>query len=200
MNFYVDFDDILCETAKGFVSIVDRLFGIKKPYEEVMFFDLQKSFGLTEEQYDEMMIEGHRPEVLLSYEETPGSSETINSWIDAGHKVFIITGRPSSAYEPSRQWLDEHQLERTELFCLNKYGRDSFLKGSSFSLELEDFYKMPFDLAVEDSPNAFRHLAHLPECKVAVLERPWNITTELPSENYVRCSDWNEIGALFEEM
>ena len=155
MNIYVDFDDCLCETARYFSKLAAELFNLDIPYEQIKFFNLQKSFSLNDDQYEEMMIKGHTPEVLLSYEETPGAIQTINSWIDKGHDVKIITGRPSSAYEASREWLNQHGLERIELFCLNKYGRENFIKGSTFGLELEDYYKMHFDYAIEDSPSAF---------------------------------------------
>ena len=79
------------------------------------------------------------------------------------------------------------------LFCLNKYGRDSFIKNSEFTLELEDYYKMNFDYAVEDSPMAFKFFEHLPNLKVMVYDRPWNRECELSGENYTRCFDWEMI-------
>ena len=200
MNIYVDFDDCLCETAKHFSGLVKELFEKDVPYEKIRFFDLKKSFSLTDEQYEQMMIEGHRPEVLLSYEETPGAAETINSWIDSGHDVSIITGRPADAYEPSRAWLDEHGLDRAKLFCLNKYGRTTFAGENGFSLEIEDYYKMQFDYAVEDSPSAFRFFGHLPGLQVLVYDRPWNRECEFPGENYRRCPDWETIGRLIQQV
>lgn len=196
MKIYVDFDDCLCETARHFTELVEEMFGKKVPYENMNSFNLQESFSLTDEQYEEMMIEGHTPEVLLSYEETPGAVETINYWIDRGADVSIITGRPSSAYDASRKWLDQHGLQRAKLYCLNKYGRDSFIKNSEFNLELEDYYKMHFDVAVEDSPTAFKFFDHLPDLKVMVIDRPWNHDTELPGDNYTRCYDWESIRKL----
>ncbi|MCR5670200.1 MAG: 2-dehydropantoate 2-reductase [Butyrivibrio sp.] len=193
MRIYVDFDDCLCETAVAFTDLVKRLFGKDVPYEEVRFFNLQKSFDLTDEEYEKMMLEGHTPEVLLSYEETPGAIETLNEWIDLGHEVFVITGRPFSAYDASRQWLNEHGLERAPLYTLNKYGRDSFIKNSDFNLELEDYYKMHFDIAIEDSPMAFKFFDHLPDLKVMVIDRPWNHECELPGDNFLRCSGWDMI-------
>ena len=198
MNIYVDFDDCLCETARYFSGLVAKMFALDVPYEKIRYFNLQKSFSLTDEDYDRMMIYAHQPEVLLSYDETPGAVETLNSWIDKGHDVKIITGRPSAAYEASREWLDRHGLERVPLFCLNKYGRDAFIKGSSFNLELEDYYKMHFDFAVEDSPHAFKFFDHLPELKVMVFDRPWNQECELPGPNYKRCSDWKMIRGLIQ--
>ena len=193
MKFYVDFDDCLCETAKSFSEIALRMFGKDVPYEKIHSFNLQQSFDLTDDEYERFMIEGHRPETLLSYDETPGASKVINEWIDQGHEVSVITGRPFSAYDASRRWLDEHGLERVTLYALNKYGRDSFIKNSDFNLELDDYYRMSFDYAVEDSPMAFKFFDHLPDLKVMVFARPWNQESELPGSNYTRCTDWDRI-------
>jgi uncharacterized HAD superfamily protein len=193
MNIYIDFDDCLCETARYFSDLVYELFGKYVPYENIKFFELDKSFSLNEAQYEQFMIRGHQPEVLLSYEETPGASSVINEWISRGHKVSVITGRPFSAYEPSRKWLDNHGLQKARLYCLNKYGRDSFIKNSDFSLSLEDYYRMNFDFAVEDSPKAFKFFDHLPDLRVLVFDRPWNKDCTFPGEKYTRCFDWESI-------
>ena len=198
MKVYIDFDDVLSETAKAFSVLVKDMFAIDVPYEKIHFFDLKKSFNLTDVQYEDMMVRAHQPESLLAYDEVTGAVDTINEWVDKGHEVYIITGRPSSAYDASRQWLDEHNLDRVKLYCVDKYGRDSFIKNSEFSISLEEYYKMHFDFAVEDSPAAFKHLEHLKDCTVAVITRPWNETSEFPRDNYVRCYDWNEISNLFE--
>ena len=193
MKIYVDYDDCLCETARSFSEIAVEMFDKHVPYEQIKYFELNKSFDLDDDQYERFMKKGHEPEVLLSYEETPGASKTINEWISNGHEVSIITGRPFSAYEPSRQWLDEHGLKDVKLYCLNKYGRDSFIKNSDFSLELEDYYKMEFDFAVEDSYKAFKFFEHLPDLKVLVFDRPWNRECVFPNRNYTRCMDWDSI-------
>ena len=193
MKIYIDYDDCLCETARAFTGIAERLFGKKVPYEEVQFFNLQDSFKLTDDEYKQLMIEGHLPEVLLSFEETPGASKVINEWIDKGYEVDIITGRPYSSYEISRIWLDKHGLDRVRLLCLNKYGRDGLFKTSDFNLELEDYYRMKFEYAIEDSPMTFSFFDHLPELKVMVYDRPWNRECKLPNSNYFRCPDWEYI-------
>ena len=172
MKIYIDFDDVICETAKYFTKIAKELFDIDVPYQQVQFFNLQKTFDLNDAQYDELMKAGHLPENLLSYEETKGASETINKWLDEGHEVSIITGRPFDSYEPSRQWLDEHNLERVPMFCVDKYGRETFNQDCTYNLTLEGLYGMSFDLAIEDSPAAFEHVMHFEGCKVAVFDRP----------------------------
>lgn len=200
MKIYIDFDDVICETAKHFTLLAEELFGIVVPYKEVQFFNLQKSFDLDERQYDELMKAGHLPENLLAYEETEGASAIINKWVDEGHDVFVITGRPFDAYEPSRKWLDEHKLERVPLFCVDKYGREIFNQNCSYNLTLEKLYDMEFDFAIEDSPAAFEHVAHFDRCKIAVFDRPWNKQADFPNDMFVRAVDWNEIDRIFQEV
>lgn len=199
MKIYIDFDDVICETAVFFTKLAKDLFDIDVPYREVQFFNLQKSFNLNDNQYDELMRAGHFPENLLAYEETPGASEVINKWVDAGHEVMVITGRPFDAFEPSRAWLDNHNLKRVPLFCVDKYGREIFNQDCTYSMTLKDLYAMTFDFAIEDSPAAFEHVLHFDNCKVAVFNRPWNKSSELPNEDFIRCEGWQAIDKLFEE-
>ena len=135
MRIYVDFDDCLCETGRAFSKLVLEMFNKHVPYDQILYFELDRSFDLDAEQYERFMLRAHEPEILLSYDATPGAAETINEWISCGHEVSIITGRPSSVYEPSRIWLDEHGLKNARLYCLNKYGRDHFIKNRPWNRE-----------------------------------------------------------------
>lgn len=200
MRIYIDFDDVLCETAKAFTILAKEMFGIDVPYRQVQFFNLKKTFDLDDRQYEELMNAGHLPEVLLNYEETQGASETINKWVDKGHEVFIITGRPFNSYEPSRRWLDEHKLERVPLYCVDKYGRETCKQDFVYNMTLKQLYEMTFDFAIEDSPAAFEHVMHFKNCKVAVFNRPWNIYEELPDDRFIRCEGWKEIDKTFERL
>ena len=73
MKVYIDFDDVICETAKHFCCIAKELFDIDLPYQEVQFFNLKKSFDLDDDQYEELMRAGHLPQTLLAYEDGPYS-------------------------------------------------------------------------------------------------------------------------------
>ena len=112
-----------------------------------------------------------------------------------GVQVSIITGRPYDAYEASRLWLDRHGLRDVPLLFLDKYYRQDHSVKRDYILEPEDFFRMKFDFAVEDSPSAFRFFDPLPEMKVLVFERPWNRDIELPGSNYIRCRNWEDIRA-----
>ena len=78
MNIYIDFDDCLCETARAFSKLAQEMFNKHVPYEQIHYFELERSFDLNVEQYERFMLRGHDPEVLLSYDATPGAAEIIN--------------------------------------------------------------------------------------------------------------------------
>lgn len=196
MNIYVDFDDVICETALSFTQIAKELFDIDLPYQEVQFFNLQKTFNLTDEQYQELMRVGHLPEKLLQYKETELASQTLNKWVDEGHQVSVITGRPFDVYEFSRKWLDDHNLQRIPLLCVDKYGRENFNQSCTYNLTLEKLYAMTFDFVVEDSPAAFEHVKRFTNSQIAIFNRPWNQSAILPDERFVRCNGWKEIDEL----
>ena len=106
MKIYVDFDDCLCETARAFSKLGMEMFGRNVPYEDIRFFELDKSFSLNDEQFEQFMIRGHQPDVLLSYEETPGASSVINEWLYAAAMMSrssrgapsALTNRPVSGW------------------------------------------------------------------------------------------------------
>ena len=45
---YVDLDDVLCETARGFLGLLQREFDRRVAFEDIRDFDLGVSFGLDE--------------------------------------------------------------------------------------------------------------------------------------------------------
>ena len=56
-KIYVDFDDCLCDTARHFSLLAHKLFNIEVPYENIRYFDLQRSFSITDEEYEKMLKE-----------------------------------------------------------------------------------------------------------------------------------------------
>lgn len=43
MKIYIDFDDVLCETAEYFTKIAKEMFGIDVPYRQVQFFLISRN-------------------------------------------------------------------------------------------------------------------------------------------------------------
>lgn len=200
MRIYIDFDDVLSETARTLCLLADRMFGRKVAYEEVFAFDLQISFNLSRDEIASLMDTAHTYELLMSYPETEGACATISKWMAEGHELEIVTGRPISTHEGSLEWLSRRGIEGLPIIHVDKFGREPppLSPDAPRSLSVDEFCERQYDFAVEDSPMAFAHLARLDDCRVAVYERPWNKTIELPSKAFTCCSNWQEIDNLFQ--
>ncbi len=199
MRIYVDFDDVICETARDLSALADSLFGIRVPYPEIRAFDLHEAFGLDDAQYRRLMGKAHSREFVMGYAETPGASATLLRWLDGGHDVEVVTGRPFVTAGASRDWLDAHGLSRLPVIHVDKYGREPpAAPGAPRALTLAEFALRRYDFAVEDSPPALGHLAKMEGCLTAVFARPWNAGTPLAPGQFVRCANWAEVDALLQ--
>lgn len=197
-NIYVDFDDVICETARDLSALADKLYGIKVPYPEISAFDLHEAFGLNDDQYHRLMAIAHSRKFVLGYKETPGASETLNKWIDEGFNVEIVTGRPFVTASASREWLDAHGLSRLPVIHVDKYGREPppTSPDAPRALSVAEFALRHYDFAVEDSPTALAHLEKLPNCITAVFARPWNAKIKFATSSFIRCENWLAVDNL----
>lgn len=192
MRIYVDFDDVLCETARDLSRLAEKLHGCRVAYDDIREFNLRAAFGLDEVQYLQLMSEAHEPGHLLNLAPTPGAIETMAQWSRAGHEVEIVTGRPYATHEASRSWLARHGLEQIPVVHVDKYSRELAPEAGDWSraLTVAEFAQRRYDLAVEDAPVALRQLAAMTPCRVAIFSRPWNYGFPLITERFTRCPDW----------
>ena len=105
-TIYVDMDDVLCETARGCLEIVERVFGKRVAYEQLTDFNLGNSCELSSEETAELYHIVHHPDELLRLKPVNGAIAVLNQWMAAGFEIAIVTGRPPATYEPSLDWLD----------------------------------------------------------------------------------------------
>ena len=190
MNIYVDFDDVLCETARSLCQLCARLFD-RPPvaYENIHAFNLRESFSLNDAEYEILMEAAHTDAEILAYSPTPNAADTLRSWQAAGLATSIVTGRPPSTRKASLAWLRKHNFPELPLVFVDKYNRHATLPGETEKpLSLEEFNALHFDVAIEDAPAAIALLEQRPNCRVIVFARPWN-----QSCTHERLANWREI-------
>ncbi|MDD4101515.1 MAG: 2-dehydropantoate 2-reductase [Kiritimatiellae bacterium] len=194
MRIYVDFDDVLCETARHLTGLARDMFGRQVAYEAISAFDLRQAFSLSEAEIDELMEHAHRTDFLAGIMPVPGGVEAVDSMTAKGHDLVVVTGRPASSHAGSKAWLRQHGLGWLDLVHVDKYGRADLKTqdGSPRTLGLWEFDAMDFDLAIEDSPAALDILAKRKDCSVIVFDRPWNKAYR-HALNMRRAFSWQEI-------
>lgn len=196
-DVYVDVDDVLTDSAGTYLRIVASEFGKTASLADMVTFDLQRSFDLSTKEYAHLVEVAHRPEEILAMAPAPGALETLARWKAQGHRVHIVTGRPTHTWETSQQWLKDHAVAYDSFTIVDKYQRPDM--DPNIALPLSDLHKMSFTLAVEDSASMATYLAEQLGTPVALVDRPWNQAAAVNGK-ITRCRGWDQIEATLETL
>lgn len=183
---YVDFDDVLCATARGFLVILEEEFGKTVEFEGIVDFDLGRSFSLGPEELERFFDLAHQAEVLAGFEPLDGALEAIAAWKIAGLEVEVVTGRPPDSREASEAWLAAHGVDYDDLIFVHKYGH------AAGGVPMERILERDYAWVVEDSFEMAARLAGAGH-SVHLLDRPWNQLTFESGTAVVRCADWEAV-------
>jgi len=198
-KIYVDFDDVIAETARNLADLLRREYGRKVQYKDIKYFDLKRSFHLSEAEYHQFMERAHEADVLVDLDETPDACGTLLGWLDDGLEPIVVTGRPASSYDETRAWLDKRGLTDLAVIHLDKYGRNLGPPNPAVStLRIEDIRQMQFDLAIDDAPEALDLLAESRLCPIVIYGRPWNrdYQSSVRDVEMQRVTNWRELDRL----
>lgn len=196
-HLYVDVDDVLTDSAGTYLRIVAQEFGKEVTLADMVTFDLQRSFDLSEKEYNHLVEVAHRPDEILTMKPSPGALETLNLWAQQGHSIHIVTGRLTSTFETTQQWLKDHQVAYESFTIVDKYQHPEM--DPEIALPLSELQKMSFTLAVEDSATMATYLADKLATPVALVDRPWNQTATVNGK-ITRCRDWDQIQAILKAL
>ena len=186
-TIYVDLDDVLCETARHFLIIVEREFNKRIAYEELTNFDVGSSCGLRQEEADELYRIVHRPDELMQMAPIDNAISTLQQWASAGYEIAIVTGRPPDSYEPSLAWLTRHHVPFGSFIMVDKYSR--FTTDNTVAIRLDELAQREYCWAVEDSLPMAEFLANRMKLPVALIDCPWN-RASTDHTNVGRYADW----------
>jgi uncharacterized protein len=189
-TIYVDLDDVLCETARRFLVIVERQFGKKISYEQLTNFDIGTACSLTADERAALYRIVHEPDELMKMAPIDQAIGTLRRWADAGYEIAIVTGRPPSSEDPSRAWLQRYRVPHHSFTIVNKYSR--FDTDNTVAITLDELAAREFSWAVEDSLPMAEFIAHRMKIPVALVDCPWNRSLQ-DHANVGRYSDWTMI-------
>lgn len=187
---YVDFDDVLSDTTSAFLNILKREFGKSVDFEDIASFDLKVSFDLSDSEYAHFFDRVHQADVIMAFPPIEGAIGVLEDWINLGYQISIVTGRLTTAYQASLDWLAKHKVPYHSFTMVDKYSRENI--DTKIAISMEEFSQMTFRLAVEDSATMALHLSQKMDIPVALMDRPWNRKVDL-NHNIRRYKSWSEI-------
>ncbi|MFC1494671.1 bifunctional metallophosphatase/5'-nucleotidase [Thermodesulfobacteriota bacterium] len=190
---YVDLDDVISETTCHYVKILEHEFGKSVAFEEITSFNLKESFSLTSREYEYFFELVHKPEIILGLELVEGVIDVLHKWKNRGYEISVVTGRLTSTYESSLEWLKSNKIPFDFFHMVDKYSRNGVDK--NIAMSLESFSQIEFAVAVEDSVEMASFLSRVMNRKVILFDRPWNRSV-LHDNHISRCMSWYEIGKI----
>lgn len=199
-KIYIDLDDVLCETALEFLSLLESRHGRKLTFDQLTSFDLGVSFGLSHIELAEFMAAAHEPQVLKLLKPVDGAIDAIKLWYEKGYEIHIVTGRPPSTLKASQQWLVMHNIPHTSLTFVDKYSRYDLNETTPLPVPLGELQSFGFCFAVEDSPSFVNYLVKTLGIPVALFDRPWNrnyVPEGAIAQKVLRCRGWRDVMYIF---
>ena len=190
LPIYVDFDDVLSDTTSAFLNVLQREFGKIVNFEDIFSFDLKASFNLTDSEYEHFFHRVHQADVIMSFAPMEGAIAALESWAERDYQIAIVTGRLTSAYEASLDWLAKHEVPYHSFTMVDKYSRGN--TDPKIAVSMEAFSEKKFSLAVEDSAKMALHLSQKMGIPVALIDRPWNRRADL-NHRISRYTSWYDI-------
>jgi len=190
LPIYVDFDDVLSDTTSAFLKILKLEFGKSVNFEDIFSFDLKASFNLSEIEFEHFFQRVHQPEVIMEFAPIEGAIGALAEWVKLGYQISIVTGRLTSAYAASLDWLSKHNVPYDSFMMVDKYSRENV--DTKIAVSMAAFSEMKFSLAVEDSANMALHLSQEMGIPVALIDRPWNRKAKL-NHKISRYTSWYDI-------
>lgn len=197
-SIYVDLDDVIAETLRAFARVANGMFGRTIHFSEIYSFDLGKSFKLCPAELKAFMEAAHSREILLNeIAANPEARATLGEWASRGTYITVVTGRPTSTYQVTLEWLRRNEIPFHALRFLRKYGRNDIGEGQVRPLALRTLPYAGFLFSVEDSLKMADYLANRAHVPVLLLDKPWNRAgyTDASHDLVTRCKNWDVIKA-----
>jgi uncharacterized protein len=196
---YVDFDDVLCESARTLARISGERYGKPVAFEDIYCFDLNKAFGLDTLEQVDLFTLFHDEEMLFSIPPIAEAIEGMRKWAAAGCQIEIVTGRPPVTKDISCAWLDAYKIPYDGITFVDKYHRGHGTVEGVRQLTLQAVTACNFALVVDDSPDMIRFMAEHTDMPLGLFDRPWNrhMDVSVMRHGVNRVRGWNELQALY---
>lgn len=197
MNIYIDMDDVLCDTAGAYADLAAREFGKRVAFDDIFSFNLQKSFGLSDDEYRRLFAQGHEPDFIAGLRPLERMLEVLESWQGLGHNISVVTGRHTSAWSQSLKWLDHHKVPYHSFIMVDKYNRCD--TDHTIAISLDELTTIGFDIGIEDSTKMADFITSRMQMDLLLFDRPWNKAYETGPQT-TRCHGWSEVGTALEAI
>lgn len=189
MNLGFDLDEVIGQTAQMAINHMNDVFQCN------FSTDILKSFYFDENEFsddpdeqqavvDTLLNAVFNRELMATVEPYPEAVKILNKLKHQGHKIFIITKRPTSDEEMTVNWLHTHNIPYDRLALTQHEGKGVAAKKFKLDFFVDDLEDNLYELYSSQarwSKGLF------------LMTRPWNRDNYIDTTRITRLDDWNDI-------
>jgi uncharacterized HAD superfamily protein len=186
MRIGVDVDGVLADSVTAFLGWHNRVYGTNYTFEQVTDFDLSKLWGGTNEESVQKIITCYTSPEFEAVQPVLGAVEAIKK-LAKDHELIIITARPASMIETTKNWIC---MFFPEMFD-DIYFNDCLKSTGVYGKKQEQMKEAKIELLIDD---ALKNVSISSEIGIPslLLDYPWNQSDDLP-KGVTRVKNWKEI-------
>lgn len=189
-NIGIDFDDVIMDSGTTICHYHNDNYNTKITPKDLYTYEFQKVYGCDRE---EMIRRIFKFYFTPEHTQTPPISnavESIKKLIELNN-VFVVTGRPESVREQTREWLGKHLPELSDKIYFTGHFHEEGKKPDGITKK-NICQDLDIDIFIEDAPVHVEDVAPVVE-RVFMLDTPWNQDYKNFKSNVKRVFSWEEI-------
>lgn len=182
----VDLDDVLAATNEVLASFHNANYGTSYTVDQITDWDLGRLWGVSDAgEFMRRFVEFCGSGEHEMMQPVPGSVSAIDM-LSRSHTIVIVTARPRSVEQETRQWLETHFP--TLVYSLHFQEVEDHFRASKGVICRE----LGVDVFIDDAAHQIEHVA--PHVSHALLfDRPWNRGYQSQVGNVARVHTWEAI-------
>ena len=184
----VDADEVLAEFMEHFLMFHNARYETRFTKSEITSFRFEEVFKIEERDVLRRIGEFYEDQVIHNIRPVEGAEEGINSLIDKGYQLEIITARPPYYRQITVDWVEKHFPGKFEQI---HFAFNPFNINSERLTKAEICKQIGAEVLIDDN------LVNALDCAdrgitVYLMDAPWNQVEELPKK-VIRVKSWEEI-------
>jgi len=173
MNIGFDIDGVISDFVRTFIKLVRKHYNLTIKEADIYCHDLGLVLGISKEERNKLIRETLQEDLSLN----SGAKETIARLYSEGHRIIILTARPSDLINATKNWLKRKGILYSQLIQLNQ--GEKHLAKVSLDMVVED--------NLEDAIGWSKKVKN-----VLIYDHPWNQSFNVKGL-LKRVHNWSEI-------
>ena len=161
----LDLDSVLSYTEDVLYKYIEQRFGISTDWSKVDQYEFECFPGFNREMAAQLNEEIESGVVLMDIMPHKYAEYATQVLRYSGLGIYIITSRPESLKDPTKEWLKTHKIVYDKLFCVHSEEKNKLVNKFNIKAFVEDR---------ADTLESIKKYCGVPSLGLYLVDHPWN--------------------------